>query len=223
MSWFKNKKKVNRTFLIAFILLISGLILWTSSIIMLKVYESMLTNPNLPLEQLLMIEGALQWWNNYYSHTIVPIVTTLILIGLVLLLTLKLVTPEKLDNYLKTNIGRWYWIIIIVIIATTVLVFTIPDTQYLLVYLRYIFGVIFVLLLPGYSFIRALFPKTKTTKSLGQMEEIALTLGASLALVPIVGFILNYLPWGIQLTSITLGLIVITILLATIAVIRENQ
>jgi hypothetical protein len=223
VSRFKNKKKINHTLWIAFILVISGLILWTSSIIMLKSYESMLTNPNLPLEQLWRMEEALQWWNNYYSRTAVPIVTTLILTGLALLLTLKLTTPSKLDNYLKTNIGRWYWIIIIVLIATTVLVFTIPDTQYPLVYLRYIFGVIFVLLLPGYSFIRALFPKTKTTKSLGQTEEIAFTLAASLSLVSMVGLILNYLPWGINLTSITLGLVITTILLATIAIIRENK
>jgi hypothetical protein len=223
MSWVKNKKKFNRTFWIAFILYISGLILWVISIIMLKFYESMLTNPNLPLEQLWRIEGALQWWNNYTSHTAIPIIITLILIGLALLLTLKLATPSKLDNYLKTNIGRWYWIIIIVIIATTLIVFTIPDTQYPLVYLRYVFGAIFVLLLPGYSLIRALFPKTKTTKSLGQTEEIALSLAASLSLVSIVGLILNYLPWGINLTSITISLVVTTILLANIAVIRESR
>jgi hypothetical protein len=223
MSWVKNKEKFNRTFWVAFILYVSGLILWAFSIIMLKFYESMLTNPDLPLEQLWRIEGALQWWNNYYLDTAFPIVTTLILIGLVLLLTLKLATPSKLDNYLKTDIGRWYWIIIVVIIATTILVFTIPDTQYPLVYLRHIFGVIFVLFLPGYSFIRALFPKTKTTKSLGQMEEIALSLAASLVLVPIVVFILSYLSLGINLTSITLGLVVITILLANIAVIRESR
>ena len=88
-------------------------------------------------------------------------------------------------------------------------------------------GVIFVLWLPGYTFIKALFPihlPTKTsTENLDTIERIALSLGMSLALVPIIGLLLNYTPWGIRLTPIVLSLLALTIVFATAAIIRENQ
>lgn len=54
--------------------------------------------------------------------------------------------------------------------------------------------------LAGFSFIKALFP-TKTpintrSEELDKIERVALSIGMSLALVPIVDFILNYTPWG---------------------------
>jgi uncharacterized membrane protein len=45
----------------------------------------------------------------------------------------------------------------------------------------------------------------------------------SLALTPIVGLILNYTPWGIRLTQITLSLLALTVVFATAAVLREHQ
>ena len=55
------------------------------------------------------------------------------------------------------------------------------------------------------------------------IERVALSLGMSLALVPIVGLILNYTPWGIRLTPITLSLLALTIVFATAAILREYQ
>jgi uncharacterized membrane protein len=43
----------------------------------------------------------------------------------------------------------------------------------------------------------------------------------SIALVPIVGLILNYTPWGIRLTPITISLLALTLVFATMAVVRE--
>jgi uncharacterized membrane protein len=45
----------------------------------------------------------------------------------------------------------------------------------------------------------------------------------SLALTPIVGLILNYTPWGITLTPITLSLLALTTVFATAAILREHQ
>ena len=55
------------------------------------------------------------------------------------------------------------------------------------------------------------------------IERVALGFGMSLALVPIVGLILNYTPWGIRLTPITLSLLALTVVFATAAVLREYQ
>jgi len=58
---------------------------------------------------------------------------------------------------------------------------------------------------------------------LDTIERVALSLGTSLALVPIDGLLLNYTPWGIRLTPTVLSLLALTIVFATAAIIRENQ
>ncbi|MEM2179169.1 MAG: DUF1616 domain-containing protein, partial [Candidatus Methanomethylicaceae archaeon] len=75
-------------------------------------------------------------------------------------------------------------------------------------------GSLFVLFLPGYSLIEALYPREE---ELSPLERLALSIGLSLAIVPLVGLILNYTPWGIRLDPIitalsflTLGLLLIS-------------
>ncbi len=50
------------------------------------------------------------------------------------------------------------------------------------------------------------------------IERIALCLGMSIVLIPIVGLILNYTPWGIRLIPVTLSLLVLTVIFATVAI-----
>jgi len=131
----------------------------------------------------------------------------------------KTLTPQKLTTYLRSNQASWYWTTITLTLATAILIFTIPENAFPLVYARYILGSIFVLWLPGYTFIKALFPQ----KELDNIERVALSIGMSLALVPITGLLLNYTPWGITLTPITISLLALTFTFATAAIIREHQ
>ena len=128
------------------------------------------------------------------------------------------ITP-LLGSYIFSTKANWYWTIIAVAAATTALVFTVPENAYPIVYARYLLGSIFVLFLPGYSLIKALFP----TKELDNIERAALSIGMSLALVPITGLLLNYTPWGIRTTPVTLSLLALTTIFATAAIIREHQ
>jgi hypothetical protein len=133
----------------------------------------------------------------------------------------------KLATYMKTNQALWYWTTIATATITVAIVFTVPEDFYPWSYLRNALGIIFVLWLPGYAFIKALFPvqvpiKT-STENLDTIERIALSLGMSIALVPIIGLLLNYTPWGIRLTPIVLSLLALTLVFATAAVIREQQ
>lgn len=133
----------------------------------------------------------------------------------------------KLTNYIKTEKALWYWTAIAIAAMTVAIVFTVPEALYPWSYLRNALGIIFVLWLPGYTFIRALFPmdipiKT-STKNLDSIERIALSLGMSVALGPLVGLLLNYTPWGIRLTPLVLSLFALTLVFATAAVIREHQ
>ena len=69
--------------------------------------------------------------------------------------------------------------------------------------LRIILGLPIVLFFPGYVLILALFPKKEGVTGI---ERIALSFGLSIAVVPLIGFILNYTPWGIKLYPILISL-----------------
>ena len=86
-------------------------------------------------------------------------------------------------------------------------------------YARYLLGSTFVLFFPGYTFIKALFQE----KELDNIERTAISLGMSIALVPIFVLILNYTPWGIRTTPVTLSLLALTTIFATAAIVREHQ
>ena len=138
--------------------------------------------------------------------------------------------PTALPNlaaYLKTEQTYWFWVTVAIAIATAAVMFTVPEDFYPVVYIRYVLGTIFVLWLPGYTLMRALFlaePSTrKSEKGMDSIERIALSLGMSLALVPIVGLLLNYTPWGIRPPPIVLSLLALTMIFATATIIREHQ
>jgi uncharacterized membrane protein len=142
--------------------------------------------------------------------------------------------PTSLADYLQTS-ATWYWVTLATVATTIAVVFAIPEDLYPWVYIRYVLGTIFVLWLPGYSFIKALFPKDlpfarglartleTSEKNLDTIERAALSLGMSLALVPIVGLLLNYTPWGIRLAPISISLLALTVVFATTAVIRDYK
>jgi hypothetical protein len=143
--------------------------------------------------------------------------------------------PTHLAEHLRSSYARWYWITIALTLATMLAVFIVPENDFPLVYIRYVLGIMFVLLLPGYAFIKALFPQTlpfaralahslgTTEKNLDTIERAALSLGMSIALVPMVGLLLNYTPWGISLTPIVLSLTALTWAFATTAILREHH
>jgi uncharacterized membrane protein len=138
-----------------------------------------------------------------------------------------LIASPELATYLKTSQALWYWATIAIATITVVIVFTVPESFYPWSYLRNVLGIIFVLWLPGYTVIKTLFPvrvpiKT-STESLDNIERIALSLGMSIALVPIVGLLLYYTPWGIGLIPVVLSLLALSLIFATVAIIRENQ
>ena len=133
----------------------------------------------------------------------------------------------SLSSYMKTGGAIWYWAIIIAEAMTATIIFTISEDLYPWIYIRNVFGVIFVLLLPGYAFTKALFPanisKGASEGDLEKIMRIALSLGMSLASVSILGLLLHYSPLGLEMHTIVLGLLAFTSVFATVAVVREYQ
>jgi hypothetical protein len=127
--------------------------------------------------------------------------------------------PSSLRSYLSSSHSYWYWITVTLALLTTPTALIIPEDVIPLVYVRYLLGSIFILFLPGYSLIKALFPE----KEIDNIERTALSIGMSIALVPLTVLILNYTSWGITTTTVTLSLLALTTLFATIAIARAKH
>jgi uncharacterized membrane protein len=96
--------------------------------------------------------------------------------------------------------------------------------------IRVVLGLPFVLFIPGYAFIAALFPEEGDSpveddqddgerlrdRGIDGIERVALSFGLSIAIVPLIGLVLNFTPWGIRLVPVMVSVSAFT-LLATAA------
>lgn len=81
-------------------------------------------------------------------------------------------------------------------------------------------GLIFVLFFPGYTLIAALFPRRG---DLDGVQRLALSFGLSIAVVPLIGLILNYTPWGIGLYPVLVSVLVFIFVMAGVAWYRRRR
>jgi len=88
---------------------------------------------------------------------------------------------------------------------------------------RTILGLPLILFIPGYVLLSALFPTKKEDKGIDVTERIAFSFGLSIAIVPLLGFMLNYTPWGIRLESILFFLFIFIFAVGAIAIYRWTK
>ena len=86
-------------------------------------------------------------------------------------------------------------------------------------HVRVVLGLFMVLFIPGYTLIAALFP---AKDDLDGIERFALSVGLSIAVVPLMGFALNFTPLGIRLVPALVSISVFTLLMIMVAVFRRN-
>jgi hypothetical protein len=121
-------------------------------------------------------------------------------------------------DYLFTiTISGWFWVTMILAGLAILSVVFVPDVFPVNV-IRWVLGSMFVLYLPGYTLIQFLFSEKR---ELDSVDRFALSVGLSLAVVPLIGLILNYLPWGIRLAPITISLSVFVVSFASLAGARK--
>lgn len=84
--------------------------------------------------------------------------------------------------------------------------------------IRVVLSLPIIIFIPGYSLISALFPKKD---DLSNMERIALSVGFSAAIIPLIGLGLNFSPWGIWLNPIMLSLTIFSLGLILVAYYRR--
>jgi hypothetical protein len=134
---------------------------------------------------------------------------------------------KTLLDFILSKPALWYLFTITLSLVTTAVVFIIPENAYPTAYIRLALGLLFVLFLPGYSFIRMLYqskvPKKNRGADLNNIERVVLSLVMSLALVPLVVLLFNFSPLGVRLTTLTLSLLGLTTVFATIAMILEYK
>lgn len=125
---------------------------------------------------------------------------------------------ESVLDYLFTvTLSGWLWATLAITALALIFVELTPDV-FPLVVPRWLLGSIFVLYLPGYALLQLLFAKGSEINSL---ERFALSIGASLAVVPLIGLGLNFTPWGIRLTPIVASLAAFTLIVSIGAAFRQ--
>jgi len=122
---------------------------------------------------------------------------------------------------MKTKLENYPLDIILCLIVSLLLVplvlFNIQPT------IRLILGLPFILFIPGYILVFALFPAKKTDRGIDTLERLALSFGLSIAIVPLIGLLLNYTPWGIRLEPILLSNLIFIISIGLYGIYRWNK
>jgi hypothetical protein len=121
-------------------------------------------------------------------------------------------------------LAHWEWNLplyatLILSLATILVVYEVPD-QMPFVVLRWGLGLLFVLYIPGYAMLEALFPHGS---ELDSVIRFALNIGLSIVLVELIGLTLNFTPWEIRLTPIMISLTTLSVILIGIALIRKYE
>jgi len=99
-------------------------------------------------------------------------------------------------------------IVVVVWLAASILAIYLPllnETP-----IRIVLAIPVILFIPGYCLLALLFPKNG---DIDLMPRMVLSIGVSIALVPLIGLGLNFTPWGITLDPIVLSLTIFTLVM----------
>ena len=135
--------------------------------------------------------------------------------------TLEPATTQK-SFFSKEN--YWFFFTILLSFATSIILL-VPSDLFQFGYLHSILGSVFLLFLPGYCITKVFFPAPLAMgfdKLTNIISKIGLSIGISLAVDSFVGLILNYTPYGIRLVPIVFSLLSLTVISATLAVVRQK-
>ena len=116
---------------------------------------------------------------------------------------------------MRLKVGSGVWLINLLVIALILVILFVPNDV-----LRIVLGLPFLLLFPGYTLILALFPKKE---SIGGVERLALSFGLSIAVVPLIGLILNYTWWGITIVSTLYAVSSFIFIMSIVAWVRQSR
>jgi len=123
---------------------------------------------------------------------------------------------STISGYAFSVENLWFWGVTALVALCVIIVFAVNSS--VLLYARYVLGGVFVLFLPGFMLISVLYPRGG---ELDGLERLALSIGLSLAIVPLIGLMLNYTPWGIRLEPIMVSMALFAEVMAVVCVVRR--
>ncbi len=112
---------------------------------------------------------------------------------------------------------RWFEIIVGFTVLTLAVTYLIPGNSFF-AFLRYVFGFVFVVFLPGYCLVNILF---LGKNRIDPIEQAVLSVALSFGLVGLAGLFLGLSPVGINFTSITVSLSAIVLVFGAVALLRK--
>jgi uncharacterized membrane protein len=115
--------------------------------------------------------------------------------------------------------NRWFETIALFTVLTMLIVYVVPGDSPFFIF-RYVFGFIFVAILPGYCLVSLLFAKEN---KLDLIEEAVLSVALSFGIAGLTGLFLGLSPIGINFTSITISLSALVLVLTTVAFMRKRS
>jgi uncharacterized membrane protein len=125
---------------------------------------------------------------------------------------------SNLSEYLQSKLSVDLWITFLLVALGVTTTFFIPANLFPLVIIRWIFSGLFLLFIPGFGFVRSLFP---FDRYVDQWERLALSIISSLGLSILIAFALNFTPWGITPIPIAVGISIITLITIILATYRR--
>jgi cation transport ATPase len=159
---------------------------------------------------------TIQQQNPYTREVIIQSITTLNNEGKIIFKDNRTIFCNSFQTCLFSKECTWFWALTITTLIATAAIVTIQENAFPLAYVRYAFGSLFVLFLPGYSFLKATFIK----KELEHLEEAILGVVLSITFVILTSLFLNFTPLGITLGPLVFVLSTMTLLFSITAVYR---
>ncbi len=121
--------------------------------------------------------------------------------------------PQK-----SSRLGYDLHIIIIISIALAIIIF-IGDNKWLY-HVKAMLGLLYSFLFPGYALTAVFFTKKGDLEIL---ERLTLSCILSIVMIMLIGFVLNYSPWGIKMASVVIVNTVFTIGMSGLALYRREK
>jgi uncharacterized membrane protein len=116
------------------------------------------------------------------------------------------------------KLTSWFGIIVLYTVLTSAFAYFIPTDSPFSVF-SYVFGFMFVSILPGYCLVSLLFREGK----LDLVEKAVLSVALSFSLVGVAGLFLGLSPVGITKSSIIISLSIIVVVFAFLAFVRKRK
>jgi len=128
----------------------------------------------------------------------------------------KPLSYQVLDAFDPANLAKDLIVVALWVVAAILCIYIplLNDS-----FLRVLFALPMILFVPGYTLIAALFPGKE---DLDGIERLALSFGLSIAVVPLIGLVMNYTPWGIRLDPIVISLVIFTAAMILVAQYRRS-